>query len=426
MMNTARLCWLIAAVANCRMMDYTGYALYRFRVDPSADTLRHLEAFDTEFDEATKTSRLQLDVWSEPSKSNPFADVLVAPEFTAKFRRMVISEERRLIAKLRRRRKRSIDAWDHFDTHMYHSYGDMTRFMRSLARQKSDMVTIHHVATSYEHRQIYGVKISKPGATRIDKPSFIIDAGVHAREWIAPAVAIYMIKYAVANYGVDERLTRSLNKFDWYIIPQINPDGYEYSRNTDRLWRKTRSVNTTVNKWCMGADANRNWGYRWGEAGANRTPCSNIYMGSHPYSEPEIRGLKDFIAWNVTNPILYVSLHSYGQLLLSPWGYTNEKTANYLDQRKAAQLAVQSMRNTTGASYNFGTISELMYPASGTSIDYMQHLGVPYIYGVELRPTDAPNSPAFNLPPEYIETTGKEMLAAVYAISEHAVKVQRL
>ncbi|KIH62608.1 hypothetical protein ANCDUO_07107 [Ancylostoma duodenale] len=66
------------------------------------------------------------------------------------------------------------------------------------------------------------------------------------------------------------------------------------------------------------------------------------------------------------------------------------------------------MRNATGANYNYGTIAELMYPASGTSIDYMQDRGVPYIFGVELRPLDSPfDSYAFSLPPHYIKPTGE-------------------
>ena len=142
----------------------------------------------------------------------------------------------------------------------------------------------------------------------------------------------WLIFQLVFGYGKNPKVTRILNKFDWYIVPQSNPDGYEYSRQTDRLWRKTRSRNTTVNRWCVGADANRNWGYRWGEAGANRQPCSNIYAGSHPFSEPEIAGIRDFITWQIPQLIVYASLHSYGQLLLSPWGYTSEKTENHIDQ----------------------------------------------------------------------------------------------
>jgi hypothetical protein len=27
---------------------------------------------------------------------------------------------------------------------------------------------------------------------------------------------------------------------DWYVAPLVNPDGYNYSMTTDRLWRKNR------------------------------------------------------------------------------------------------------------------------------------------------------------------------------------------
>ncbi|CAI2347070.1 unnamed protein product [Caenorhabditis sp. 36 PRJEB53466] len=438
-------CHVIARSGEDQQADYSGYTLHRFKVDVSSNTMQKLEAIDAQLDEITKTARLLLDVWAEPSKSNPYADVLVAPEFFQKFKNLLTSAElstlklieaniqsqinAERVAMLRnslRRRRRSLATWQDFDTNAYHSYDEMVEFMKLLSSQKADMVELVKVGTSSEERPIYGVKIHPPGRTPPEKPSIIVDAGVHAREWIAPAVALFMIRKIVAEYGTNPRVTANLDKFDWYVMPQVNPDGYEYSRQYDRLWRKTRSKNTTVNRWCWGADANRNWGYRWGEAGANRTPCSNIYMGSHPYSEPEIRGLKDFFTWQITNPMVYISLHSYGQLLLSPWGYTNERTENYQDQQNAASEAAAAIKNTTGVSYSYGTISEMMYPASGTSIDFMQHRGVPYIYGVELRPTDNPGSAAFNLPPSYIRATGDEMLAALNAIGEHAVKIKRL
>jgi hypothetical protein len=49
-------------------------------------------------------------------------------------------------------------------------------------------------------------------------------------------------------------------------------------------------------------------------------------------------------------------------------------------------------------------------PASGTSIDYWQHRGVPYIYGVELRPEEVNNElQGFHIPPDQIEPTGKKI-----------------
>ena len=61
-----------------------------------------------------------------------------------------------------------------------------------------------------------------------------IDAGIHAREWITIATVTWMLRELIEN---DSELTDTL---DWYILPIANPDGYQYSRTTNRLWRKTR------------------------------------------------------------------------------------------------------------------------------------------------------------------------------------------
>lgn len=57
------------------------------------------------------------------------------------------------------------------------------------------------------------------------KPVIIIDAAVHAREWVTPPVALYIIDQLVSGV-VDTQLT---DLIDWIIIPVANPDGYEYS-----------------------------------------------------------------------------------------------------------------------------------------------------------------------------------------------------
>ncbi|XGW07644.1 hypothetical protein V3C99_010642 [Haemonchus contortus] len=436
--------WILLSIllhSTYSAVDYSRYSLIRFATDEElAKWLVHLEDIGYYIDGETGDRRVLVDVWGMPSRQNPVADVLVAPEFMETFLKMLkrrgvtetetlkkdigrdIRRERRDLERSSRRSKRSSDYLD-FDVENYHSYREMVSFMQMISLQKPELVTLLNISKTFEGRTMYGVKISSSDEF---KPAIFVDAGIHAREWIAPAVALYMIKRLVTGYGIDPEITRSVNQFDWYIVPEANPDGYEYSRMSDRLWRKTRSRNVTVNKWCVGADANRNWGHRWGEAGANRSPCSNIYAGSRPFSEPEIVGLRDLVTWQIPNLVIYASLHSYGQLLLSPWGYTQTRPDNYIDQRNAARIAVSAIQNTTGAMYNYGTIAELMYPASGTSIDYMQDRGVPYIFGIELRPLDSHNSYAFSLPPSYIRPTGEEMLAALIAIGDYAVEHKKI
>lgn len=94
-----------------------------------------------------------------------------------------------------------------------------------LAAKYPDLVTVINAALSYEGRQIKYVRISTTRFENQMKPVIIIDAAVHAREWVTPPVALYIIDQLVSGV-VDTQLT---DLIDWIIIPVANPDGYEYS-----------------------------------------------------------------------------------------------------------------------------------------------------------------------------------------------------
>jgi murein tripeptide amidase MpaA len=96
---------------------------------------------------------------------------------------------------------------------------------------------------------------------------FLIDAGIHAREWGAHVVAMYIMK-KVVNY--EERFA---NKMTFIIIPCVNPDGYEYSHTTDRFWRKSRSEQNYSK--CIGVDLNRNFNTHW-RGNINSTNCKKF------------------------------------------------------------------------------------------------------------------------------------------------------
>lgn len=95
----------------------------------------------------------------------------------------------------------------------------------------------------------------------------------------------------------------------------------------DRMWRKTR-VPYGI---CYGADPNRNWGYRWNTGGTSDHPCSEIYCGPHPYSEPSVSALAKFVSQvaETEDLLAYLSIHSYSQMILLPYGYTSEHLDNY-------------------------------------------------------------------------------------------------
>ncbi|KAF4517738.1 hypothetical protein B566_EDAN002943 [Ephemera danica] len=246
--------------------------------------------------------------------------------------------------------------------------------------------------------------------------------GTHAREWISPAVATYILKQLIENADVNRHL---LDNFDWYILPVVNPDGYEYSHTTDRMWRKTRSsiddddeeisrgsrIARVFFGSCEGVDPNRNWDHHWGERGASDDSCDETYAGPRAFSEPETRAIADFILARRSIFKVFLTLHSYGQMWLMPWGYTSDKLADHDDLMRLGQEAVAALTKVQGTEYSVGAADDW---AKGVA-------GIKYAYTVELR--DKGDS-GFLLPASQIIPTGKETFAAIKAMAKSLMPVK--
>jgi hypothetical protein len=102
------------------------------------------------------------------------------------------------------------------------------------------------------------------------------------------------------------------------VIPVENPDGYQYTFTTSRLWRKNRRPNADGS---FGVDPNRNYPAFWGadDVGSSPVPGTEIYRGTAPASEPETQAIMAFHAAHP--PVLAISYHSYTDLVLYPYGF---------------------------------------------------------------------------------------------------------
>lgn len=99
-----------------------------------------------------------------------------------------------------------------------------------------------------------GTKLLEPiKSMNINRTITFIVGGIHAREWITPASVTYIINELLSNW---EQEPKYIQNIDWYFAPVLNPDGYEYTHTTDRLWRKNRKGSGR----CAGIDLNRNFG----------------------------------------------------------------------------------------------------------------------------------------------------------------------
>ncbi|XP_077966845.1 carboxypeptidase B-like [Styela clava] len=149
----------------------------------------------------------------------------------------------------------------------------------------------------------------------------------------------------VSSYEIDSTVADVMNKVDIYLIPVSNPDGYEFTWTTDRMWSKTRSKATnngcTLPN-CDGVDPNRNWDDHWeDDEGSSTQCCSDLFKGPTPFSEVEVRNQKEFVM-NIPNIKAYIDVHAYSQYWMYPYGWTQAaaKDAAFLIHFNKARLCI--------------------------------------------------------------------------------------
>jgi murein tripeptide amidase MpaA len=285
----------------------------------------------------------------------------------------------------------------------YHRLADINTWLQQQVAANPKLASIFEVGQTYEKRTVYGIKIT--GATGADKPQIYYDGGIHAREWIAPAVVQYIIGQFLSLYGTDPTVTKLVDSIEWYFVPVFNADGYDYTWASDRNWRKNRQPNTGSS--CVGTDLNRNADAGFGGEGASPNPCAETFYGKSAFSGPILKATSVFLA---ALPRLkgYINFHSYGQLFLTPYGYTIVKPRDYDVQQAWAKASVDAIKKVSGKTYTYGPTYTAIYPASGSIIDWLYDKGgVVYTSVIELRGN------SFAPPASEIKPNGQEILAAV-------------
>ncbi|XP_046736215.1 carboxypeptidase B-like [Diprion similis] len=290
----------------------------------------------------------------------------------------------------------------------YPRYDAIVNFLRQIASDRSDIATLLSLGYSGEGRIIYGLKISSGGT---NKPAVLVEGALHSREWITVSSVTYFINEFIENANN----TDLFQSVDWYFIPVLNPDGYEFTHTSYRLWRKTRKVNPGSS--CRGIDGNRNFGHYWMEIGASQNPCDDTYAGPEAFSEVETQVLRDFVLANADTIKLYLSYHSYGNYFLYPWGYTTDLPDNDQELRDLAQAADDAQATVRGTRYTIGSIATALYYAAGGSSDWVKAGGgVELSYTVELQ---GGGLFGFDIPASEIIPVGQETFLGLRAFGEY-------
>ncbi|KAM8712654.1 hypothetical protein ACLKA7_013050 [Drosophila subpalustris] len=299
--------------------------------------------------------------------------------------------------------------WQHF-FHLKTIYD----WMDDLASKYPDRLSVLDMGTSTQGNAIKGVKLGQNPANK----AIFIESGIHAREWIAPATATYIINELLTSK--DERIQELAKNFNWIVFPCVNPDGYKYTFEHDRMWRKNRQLFGT----CRGVDLNRNYPDHWNSTGSSSDPTRYDYAGPSAGSELETQRLIEFIRGHVEKDQIktYIALHSYSQMLMFPYGYTKDHVSNYDDLQEFGKKASAAIKAESGREYVSGNLFETIYPSSGGSMDWAHaEIGIPIAYTFELRgPPDSQD--LFILPAVEIQPTASEAFTAIRTIVEAAAE----
>ncbi|XP_032617632.1 carboxypeptidase A4 isoform X2 [Hylobates moloch] len=337
------------------------------------------------------SNNLKLNFWKSPSTFNRPVDVLVPSVSLQAVKSFLRSQGLEYAVTIE-------------DLQIYHEMDNIAADFPDLARR----VKIGH---SFENRPMYVLKFSTGKGAR--RPAVWLNAGIHSREWISQATAIWTARKIVSDYQRDPAITSILEKMDIFLLPVANPDGYVYTQTQNRLWRKTRSRNPGSS--CIGTDPNRNWNASFAGKGASDNPCSEVYHGPHANSEVEVKSVVDFIQKH-GNFKCFIDLHSYSQLLMYPYGYSVKKAPDAEELDKVARHAAKALASVSGTEYQVGPTCTTVYPASGSSIDWAYDNGIKFAFTFELRDT---GTYGFLLPANQIIPTAEETWLGLKTIMEH-------
>uniref|UniRef100_A0A8C2J3H7 Carboxypeptidase A2-like n=1 Tax=Cyprinus carpio TaxID=7962 RepID=A0A8C2J3H7_CYPCA len=301
-----------------------------------------------------------------------------------------------------------------FNFAAYHDLETIYSFMDTLVASHSNLISKVNIGRTYENRTMYVLKFSTGG---VKKPAIWIDAGIHAREWISHATAVWLADRIATDFKENRAPVPSiLSQMDIYLMIVANPDGYVFthrSPNFYRLWRKSRSA--TSNPKCHGVDLNRNWDAEFGGPGASDDPCAEDYRGPSAQSEIEVKNIADFIMSH-GNFKSFMTLHSYKQLLMYPYGYSGTDAPDRTELHDVATQASKALNSWHGTVYKVGSIFHIIEPASGASVDWAYNRGIKYSFAFELRDT---GEYGFLLPANQIVSTARETWYALRYIMQY-------
>ena len=204
---------------------------------------------------------------------------------------------------------------------VYRDFDDPVRgvaaYLRAFAAARSN-ITLDSIGASVQGRPLLAAKIGAPNDDP-SRPNVLFLATYHAREWAATEMALRLVGWLADSLPLLPNAGLLASRDVW-VIPVVNPDGYQFTFSSQRLWRKNRAANGDGS---FGVDLNRNHAAYWAldDAGSSGVPQSEIFRGVAAASEPEVRAIEAF--HRAHPPTASISYHTYTGTVLYPWSHVS-------------------------------------------------------------------------------------------------------
>ncbi len=238
-----------------------------------------------------------------------------------------------------------------------------------MARAYPHLIELQTIGTTWENRPIVLATITQHVEFAHLKPALLYTGTIHAREWIGNELAVAFIRYILANSTTNPKVMEALAKSTLYIVPVLNPDGFEYSRTHYSFWRKNRRKNPDGS---YGVDLNRNFSVGWVKS---TNYASNVYGGPSPFSEPETKAIKEFVD---SHPNITIALdyHSQGNVFFPAHKFNHEAEIDGTDLNVLCANMNYEIFKVTGRKYGIHRGKPPTKLISGSGREYYYSKGI--------------------------------------------------
>jgi len=251
----------------------------------------------------------------------------------------------------------------------YKSYQETVDFLKECVKLHPNLISLKTIGTTWEGREIVLATISSDVENADLKPALFYTGTIHAREWIGNELSVAFIDYLLNNFQNNPKVTSALTKNTLYIVPCLNPDGFEYSKKHFSFWRKNRRNNKDGT---YGVDLNRNFSVGFFKS---KDTSSNVYGGPQPFSEPETKAAKEFVDAH-PNITIALDYHSQGNVFFPAHKFHHEAEIEGTDLNVLSANMNYEIHKVSGRTYGIHRGKPPTKLISGSGREYYYSKGI--------------------------------------------------